>query len=85
MFLCDKCGLCCRNLKLSSLYTRLARGDGVCIYYDENTKLCSIYETRPILCNIDKMFYTYFSNKLTKEEYYKLNYEACKKLKKINK
>lgn len=81
MFLCDKCGLCCRNIGLSPLYLDFDRGDGVCMYYDDNTRLCTIYDKRPLLCNVDKMFDVYFSDKMTRKEYYELNYEACKKLK----
>lgn len=43
MFKCDKCGLCCENLKMSSLYKELDRGDGICKNYDVNTKLCNLF------------------------------------------
>lgn len=81
IFNCDKCGLCCQNLKISSLYKDLDRGDGTCIFYNEDTKLCNIYENRPIICNIEKFYKVYFAGKIKKYNYYKLNYEACKKLK----
>lgn len=81
MFICSKCGLCCRNLKLSFLYNDLNRGDGICKYFDTDSNLCTIYENRPILCNIDEAFKIYFAYKMTKEEYYELNYKACKQLK----
>ena len=42
MFKCDCCGLCCMNLNKSDLYDDLNRGDGVCKYFDEVSKLCSI-------------------------------------------
>ena len=79
-FNCDKCGICCRNLNRSDLYTFLDRGDGVCKYLT-NSNLCSIYDERPILCQIDKAYEIYFKETLTKEEYYQLNYNACIKLK----
>lgn len=81
IFNCDKCGLCCQNLKLSSLYKDLDRGDGTCIFYNEETKLCNIYENRPIICNIEKAYELYFSDKIEKNKYYELNYEVCNKLK----
>ena len=34
MFHCDKCGICCRSLRRSPLYSGLDRGDGVCRYLD---------------------------------------------------
>lgn len=81
MFICDKCGLCCKNLQLSPLYSSLNRGDGICKYFDDDFNLCTIYEKRPILCNIDEAFKTYFSDKMTQNEYYKLNYQICNQLK----
>ena len=81
MFKCDKCGKCCRNLDLSEIYRELDRGDGVCKYLKDN--LCSIYNQRPIICRVDEMYDLYFAAIMTKDEYYKQNYEACKKLKSI--
>lgn len=78
MFKCDCCGECCRNLDKSDLYKELNRGDGVCKFLMEN--LCSIYDNRPLLCRIDDSYDIYFKDKYTKKEYYKLNYEVCKKL-----
>ena len=82
MFKCDCCGLCCMNLKKSDIYSDLDRGDGVCKYFDMETKLCSIYINRPDKCNVDKTYEVYFKNKISLEEYYQLNYEACSELKK---
>lgn len=53
MFECDKCGACCRSLKCSELYSKLDRGDGVCKYLNDN--LCSIYDTRPVLCRVESV------------------------------
>lgn len=79
MFVCDKCGCCCRNLDKSELYHSLDRGDGICKYLVGN--LCSIYETRPDICNIEKGYDLFFKEFMTKEEYYSLNIQACKILK----
>lgn len=79
MFNCDKCGECCRNIGGIEIYAELDRGDGVCKYLSGN--LCSIYEKRPLLCRVDESYELYFKEKLSKEEYYDLNYSACKRLK----
>lgn len=79
MFQCDKCGACCRNLRLSPLYKELDRGDGVCRYLNGN--LCSIYDKRPLICRVDDSYNEFFKDKLSLEEYYRLNCEACTKLK----
>ncbi|AVP65972.1 zinc/iron-chelating domain-containing protein [Clostridium botulinum] len=79
MFMCDKCGQCCRNLDKSPIYAELHSGNGVCKYLDGN--LCSIYENRPLLCRVDESYDAFFKNTMTLEKYYKLNYEFCIKLK----
>lgn len=80
MFKCDKCGQCCRNLNKSEVYKSLHNGDGICKYLLKN--ICSIYDKRPLLCRIDESYEKIFKNRMTLEEYYILNYEMCKKLKK---
>lgn len=81
MFKCNCCGLCCMNIGISELYSDLDRGDGICRYYNNSDKLCSIYPDRPDKCNIDKMYELVFRYIMNKDEYYELNYEVCKKLK----
>ena len=82
MFNCDKCGLCCQQVSTSEIYAGLDRGDGICRYYDDSTKLCSIYDSRPIICNVDKAYQEFFQDKMSMEEYYALNYKSCQTLKK---
>ncbi len=79
MFQCDKCGMCCRNLQLSELYSDLNRGDGICKYLEGN--LCSIYENRPLKCRVDDSYEIYFKSVMTREEYDRMNQEACELLK----
>lgn len=85
MFVCDCCGLCCKNLRLSSLYDDLDRGDGVCIYFDESSNLCKIYDERPVKCNIDMTYELFLKDKMSIEEYYKQNYLACEMLRRNSK
>ena len=79
MFNYSKCGECCRNLDLSPLYAELDRGDGVCKYLEGD--LCTIYDHRPLLCRVDDAYEAFFSGQISKQDYYRLNYEACEKLK----
>ena len=81
MFLCDKCGLCCEHVNENLLGEGLDRGDGVCMHFDEKDHICSIYSERPIFCNVDKAYEKYFTNRCTREEFYKINYMSCEKLK----
>lgn len=80
MFRCLKCGECCRNLNLNKIFNNLDRGDGTCKYLKGN--LCTIYENRPIICRVDESYDVLFKGKISKEEYYKLNYAVCKGLSK---
>lgn len=82
MFECDCCGLCCMHLDMSLLYSDLDRGDGICIYLDCKSHLCTIYEDTPIKCNIDATYDLFFREKMSKEEFYQLNYQVCMQLKK---
>lgn len=79
MFSCDQCGECCRHINLSPLYHSLDRGDGVCRYLSGS--MCSIYDTRPLLCRVDESYEAFFAEKLSKEDYYRLNYKVCNKMK----
>ena len=82
MFLCDRCGACCRHLNFSPIYKELDRGDGVCKYLSGN--LCSIYENRPLFCRVDEC-YPFFAEQMTREEYDRMNSAACEQLKKMEK
>ena len=58
------------------------RGDGTCKFFDENSRLCTIYRDRPLLCRVDESYERYFADFMTREAYEQLNYEACSELKK---
>lgn len=80
-FYCERCGKCCCSLKKSALYASLDRGDGVCQYYNETTRLCNIYEKRPTLCNVDVYYDKYLQGTMSRDEYYDMNYRICEALK----
>lgn len=81
MFVCDKCGLCCRKVSENAIYAELDRGDGICKFFDEMSKLCTIYEDRPLLCNVSKSYELIFQGIISREEYEERNQESCRKLK----
>lgn len=74
-FDCCKCGECCRHLGSSHIYAHLHDGSGVCRYLDGD--ICSIYADRPLLCRVDDVYDAYFSDTISREEYYRLNEQAC--------
>ena len=79
-FQCSKCGACCCNLDKSIHFAELHNGDGVCKHLDGNTNLCTIYEQRPLLCNIDEAYDVHFKNYMTRDEYNMKNHDACEDL-----
>ena len=83
-FHCSMCGACCRNLhRFGNLYADLDQGNGVCRYYDQKSKLCSIYAIRPIKCRIVESYSQYASH-FTWEEYFEMTQQGCKLLKQCN-
>lgn len=83
-FYCNKCGVCCKNVGITERSEFLDRGDHVCKYYDEKTKLCTIYDFRPDICRTDKE-YKNFKNNYTWDEYLELCYIGCERLRAIDK
>ena len=63
MFECKKCGKCCELMiylqrtlpedfsDLRETAKELDSGDGICKYLDRESRLCRIYDNRPVLCN----------------------------------
>jgi Fe-S-cluster containining protein len=74
-FPCVRCGLCCRKLKTVPLLTGYDSGNGVCRYLKNN--LCSIYQNRPLVCNAEKMYASYFSGAMSEQEFVIANLEVC--------
>jgi len=79
MFTCEKCGCCCRRVGESFLGRQMAKPDGICKYLDESINLCTIYNERPIFCRVDDFYEKNLSDKMSREEFYRLNKEICKK------
>ena len=45
--------------------------------------LCAIYKERPLICNVDAYYEKLLTGKMPREDFYKLNYEACERLKSL--
>ncbi len=81
-FHCDKCGLCCQNLKrFGDFYKDLDNGNGICIHFNTETKLCKIYKYRPLKCRVIEGKDIYFKN-IPLDVYIRKTYEGCNILKK---
>lgn len=77
MFVCSKCGICCKNIDKVPELSNFHNGDGICIHLTSNN-LCDIYENRPAVCNVEKMFQQKYKEVMTLEEYEKRNLEGCR-------
>lgn len=95
-FPCTSCSLCCRSLGTiirmtkqgdpESIFYKAAEEfpyswdeSGCCEMLDNN--LCSVYENRPLLCNIKKISELYAKEKdITLNNLYALNAKVCNSL-----
>jgi len=64
------------------MYSHLDQGNGVCIYFDNISKLCTIYADRPLICNVEKMYDIHFSKIMSYDKYLEINKQACTVLRK---
>lgn len=82
MFNCDCCGICCRNVGKEPSMREYDRGDGVCKHLNKENK-CNIYEQRPLICNVQKVYERFFKDKMSIDVFFKMNENACKQLKQM--
>ena len=80
MFPCSNCGLCCQNISTVNELKEFDLGNGVCKYFDFESKGCKIYETRPDICSVDKMFEIKYNKYFNKEDFYIENAKVCNDL-----
>ncbi len=79
-FPCNGCGKCCQNVDKSTLTKFLDRGDGICKNFDESTKLCKIYEYRPLVCRVEDFYIKNLSDQYQWDDFIKINLDICSKL-----
>jgi len=76
-FPCTQCGLCCQNVHRSAQTAFLDRGDGTCRHYQAANKQCTIYDSRPDICRVDRQYALHYYNAYTWEEFVEINLRAC--------
>lgn len=81
MFPCDRCGICCRHIGDVPWARGMALPGGICRYLDQETNLCTIYARRPLFCNVDAYYEAYMKERMSREEFYRLNGLGCRELK----
>ena len=80
MFPCTSCGLCCQNISLVKDLKDFDLGNGIFKHYNIIDLKCNIYETRPNICRVEKMFDIEYFKYFSKNEFYILNAKVCNEL-----
>lgn len=78
-WVCTKCGECCRHVGNIPSMRKYADDSGACKFLGEDN-LCTIYERRPTICNVAKVYEEFFKDTVPEEVFYEKTAEACKKL-----
>lgn len=76
-FGCVSCGACCTGADKIEGFALPTKPDGSCI--NLKGRLCTIYETRPQSCYVDKFDFKKIGLQSI-EEWYSVNYAACERL-----
>ena len=90
-FECTACGLCCKKIGLimqrpapyewmqpaKDAFPYKANPDGSCEKLIDNR--CSVYDDRPLMCDIGRMG-DEMNLPMSKEKWFDMNYEGCKRL-----
>lgn len=76
-FPCNACGECCRRVNLSEQTVFLDRGDGICRHFDEQSRLCTIYETRPLVCRVEDYYVAHLSQVIEWHDFVQANLSIC--------
>ena len=76
-FPCLICGLCCEKAAMVLQLQPYIGEDGLCKYYDKETKKCRIYLHRPEICNTCQMYEKYFQSIMSEPEFMIKNLEVC--------
>jgi Fe-S-cluster containining protein len=100
IFECDRCGSCCRligkilsnqdNKKISAelieeykKFPYPINKDGSCSMLKENR--CTVFVVRPLVCNSERVYRTFYSKTISKQEAIAIHEKGCIKIKEWNK
>ncbi len=98
-FKCTGCGLCCKSVGKALEAAKTGDKDdpivqellafpyghelGVCEKLDEKGQ-CTVYDNRPDICDVNKIFEKHYKGTQTKKEYFRLNNIICNQMIKEN-
>ena len=93
-FICTRCGMCCKLIgqikksvekypvwmqEVINDFNEDIDENGVCVHLQEDNT-CDIYDTRPLLCNIDAIYDKYHTYLYSRVEWYRQNTRHCNEL-----
>jgi len=58
------------------------RADGSCSMLGDDG-LCTVYEHRPLICNVDGMYEMFYAGKITKKEFNRVTHQSCDMLREV--
>ena len=84
-FPCTGCGACCRHIDNAKDVINTSPELAFPYSWDESGRCemlgdddkCKVYETRPLMCNVDKLMKVY---NISKKKFYAINIEGCHRL-----
>nr|WP_229205401.1 MULTISPECIES: YkgJ family cysteine cluster protein [unclassified Duganella] len=50
------------------------------MHYDDTSKLCRIYDSRPAICRVDVQFTLHYQSQMSWQQFCELNVAACSQL-----
>ncbi|KHM51450.1 hypothetical protein NZ47_10510 [Anaerovibrio lipolyticus] len=82
MFPCSRCGNCCKSIGKTIWGKAMALEDGSCKWLNTETNLCTIYNNRPTMCNVDECYEKFYITEMSRDDFYQLNKQVCHMLQK---
>ncbi|MBQ7561542.1 MAG: YkgJ family cysteine cluster protein [Synergistaceae bacterium] len=70
--------------EISQIAAELNNGSGTCKYFDSDSRLCRIYDSRPIICNNKKFYEQNLKNVMTREKFDEILISSCESIRSGN-
>ncbi len=76
-FICSACAACCKRAGTIPGFPEPVDAQGVCLHLQADGR-CSIYEQRPLICRVDKLYKVLgYDQKMSLKDYYIYNNTIC--------
>jgi len=79
-FPCNGCGRCCQLIDRSPATSAMDRGDGTCRHFDDATRGCTIYATRPLVCRVQDYYTLHLVDQIAWKDFVMINVAVCTQL-----